>query len=90
MSAGTIIAMAADELLMEPASSLGPIDAQIPVGNKMLSADAIINEIERIKEEAKEGSLNRVYIPILQNISVGEIEAAMNAKEFAIDLVKTG
>lgn len=28
-SAGTIMVMAADEILMEPASALGPIDAQI-------------------------------------------------------------
>jgi ClpP class serine protease len=49
-SAGTIIAMAGDEILMEPASALGPIDAQILWQGKVFSADALIKGIEKIKE----------------------------------------
>lgn len=86
-SAGTIISMAADEILMGPSSSLGPIDAQMNYRGQILSADAIINEFEGIKEEAAKGGLNRAYIPGLQNIPMGTIEGAKNAKAFAIDLV---
>ncbi|HVP46601.1 MAG TPA: hypothetical protein VMT32_08455 [Bryobacteraceae bacterium] len=87
-SAGTIIAMAADEILMGPTSALGPIDAQISWQGKRFSADALLEGIEKIKREAtSSGQLNRAYIPILQGISPGEIQSAENALKFAKILV---
>jgi Serine dehydrogenase proteinase len=88
-SAGTIMVMAGDEILMEPgSSSLGPIDAQIQWEGKVFSAEAFLKGLERIKEEVtKLNSLNRAYIPMLQRISPGEIQHAENALEFAKDLV---
>lgn len=87
-SAGTIMAMAADEILMEPASALGPIDAQIFWQGKMFSADALLKGMEKIKQEVEEsGSLNKAYIPILQGISPGELQNAKNALKFAETLV---
>ncbi len=45
--------------------------------------------INKIKEEVTStNSLNKAYIPILQGISPGELQAAENAKNFAIRLVK--
>ncbi len=87
-SAGTIIAMAGDEILMEPASALGPIDAQIFWQGKVFSADALIEGFEKIKEEVtKSNTLNKAYIPILQSISPGELQSAQNALNFAKVLV---
>jgi ClpP class serine protease len=83
-SAGTIMVMAGDEILMEPASALGPIDAQIIQGGKRFSAHAFLEGLKKIKEEIEEqGHLNRAYIPILQNISPGEIQNCENALSFA-------
>ncbi|WP_437828180.1 SDH family Clp fold serine proteinase [Sorangium sp. So ce1153] len=88
-SAGTIMAMAADEILMEPVSALGPIDAQITWQGKQFSAEALIEGVKKIKEEtASLGQLNKAYIPILQGISPGELENANNALEFAKILVE--
>lgn len=87
-SAGTIIAMAADEILLEPASALGPIDAQIIWQGKVFSAGALLEGLEKIKKEvADSGVLNKAYIPILQSVSPGEIEHARNAQDFAKTLV---
>lgn len=87
-SAGTIIAMSADEILMEPSSALGPIDAQIGSQGKVFSAGALLEGLDKIKREVAEtGVLNKAYIPILQGISPGEIEHARNAQEFAKTLV---
>lgn len=87
-SAGTIIAMAGDEILMGPESALGPIDAQLMWQGKTFSADALLKGIEKIKEEIQRtGVLNKAYIPILQGISPGEIQSAENALEFARALV---
>ncbi len=87
-SAGTIMAMAGDEILMEPSSSLGPIDAQIQWEGKVFSAEAFLKGLISIKEEAAQlNSLNRMFIPILQRISPGEIQNAENALSFAKVLV---
>ncbi|WP_368492749.1 Clp protease ClpP [Geobacillus thermodenitrificans] len=88
-SAGTIIAMSCDAILMEPASALGPIDAQITRGGKTFSADALIKGMEEIKDEVtRTGILNKAYIPILQGISPGELQGAQNALNFAKELVR--
>ena len=75
-SAGTILAMAGDEILMGRASSLGPIDGQVQAaGGMRLSAGALLEGIAKIKSEAERaGRLTPAYIPILQNITPGEIQ----------------
>ncbi|MGI9251003.1 MAG: SDH family Clp fold serine proteinase [Pseudohongiellaceae bacterium] len=88
MSAGTIVAMSADEILMHRhQSSLGPIDAQLLQNGKQFSAHAFLEGIEKIKAEAKQDGLNPAYGPILQFISPGEIEHARNAQKFSRSLV---
>ena len=87
-SAGTIFTMAGDEILMSPDSSLGPIDAQIMMNSKRFSADAFLDGLTKIKEEVlSTGKLNPAYIPILQNISPGEIQHCENAQNFSRTLV---
>jgi hypothetical protein len=89
-SAGTIFSMAADEILMGTTSALGPIDAQIMTNNKRFSADAFLEGLEKIKAEVlSTGKLNPAYIPILQNISPGEIQHCENAQNFSKTLVRT-
>lgn len=88
-SAGTIFAMAGDEILMGTTSGLGPIDAQIRLSNgKSYSADAFLKGIDNIKKTVDETKkLNATYIPILQNISPGEIQHCVNAQCFSKKLV---
>jgi len=90
-SAGTIFAMAGDEILMGKTSALGPIDAQMiyPSTGKRFSADALLEGLEKIKKEVLDtGKLNPAYIPILQNISPGEIQHCENAQAFSRTLVR--
>jgi ClpP class serine protease len=87
-SAGTIFSMAGDEILMGVTSALGPIDAQIISSNKRYSADAFLEGLEKIKADVlATGKLNPAYIPILQNISPGEIQHCENAQNFSKKLV---
>lgn len=70
-SAGTLIAMAADDILMEAMSALGPIDAQITWQGKQFSAHALLEGMEKIKREVvSTGTLNRAYVPILQKLTI--------------------
>lgn len=87
-SAGTIFAMAGDEILMGITSALGPIDGQIMFQGKRFSADAFLKGLKAIKDEVEEtGKLNKAYIPILQSMSPGEIQHCNNVQNFAKDLV---
>jgi len=80
-SAGTIFAMAADEILMSPTSSLGPIDAQIYSGGKIYSADAFLKGLDKIMT----GPTG--YALMLQGISPGEIQHCKNAQKLSKTLV---
>jgi ClpP class serine protease len=87
-SAGTLMAMGADDILMGATSALGPIDAQLQWQGKVFSADALLEGVEKIKDEVKStGNLNKAYIPILQGISPGELQSAENVLKFARALV---
>ena len=87
-SAGTILAMAADEILMGQTSALGPIDAQLAWQGKQFSAHALLAGVDKIKDEVqKTGILNKAYVPMLQTLSPGELEHASNALAFATKLV---
>lgn len=88
-SAGTIFAMAGDEILMGRGSALGPIDGQLQMMNgKRFSADAFLEGFEKIKKIAEENKrLNPAYIPMLQNISPGEIQNCENIQCFSKHLV---
>jgi hypothetical protein len=87
-SAGTIMAMAANEIVLGPTSAFGPIDAQLSWQGKRFSADALLEGMEKIKKEVTDtGVLNKAYIPILQGISPGELQSAENALKFAKELV---
>jgi len=48
MSGGTLIALAADEILMDPDAVLGPLDPQIPVGNAVYPAPSVV-KVARLK-----------------------------------------
>jgi hypothetical protein len=88
-SAGTIMVMSGDEILMDYRSAVGPIDAQITFEGKQFSAEALLKGIEQILKISEEkGSLNRGYIPILQRLSPGDIQNAQNALDFARFLVR--
>lgn len=83
-STGTIMCLGGNEIIMGPASSLGPIDAQLSQDGKRFSADAFLEGFKSIKNEVDATKqLNAAYIPMLQRISPGELQNAHNALEFA-------
>ena len=65
----------------------GPIDAQIQWKDKVFSAEAFLEGLGAMKLEAESQGLNKAHIPILQQISPGEIQHAQNALDFAKKLV---
>ncbi|EHQ88311.1 SDH family Clp fold serine proteinase [Desulfosporosinus youngiae] len=87
-SAGTIIVLSGDEILMTETGSLGPIDAQMRIGRSVISAYDYIEWVEEKRKEADEQkALNPFDATMIAQITPGELGSVFNALKFAEDLV---
>ena len=87
-SAGTILVLSGDEILISESGSLGPIDAQIQIGRSQISACDYMEWINTKREEAeKNNKLNPLDATMVAQISPGEIGLVDHALKFAEDLV---
>lgn len=87
-SAGTIIVLSGDEILMTETGSLGPIDAQVKIGRSIVSAYDYIEWVNEKKKEAEEkGALSPFDATMIAQITPGELSGVFHALEYAKDLV---
>lgn len=87
-SAGTIIALSGDEILMTETGSLGPIDAQMKIGRSVISAYDYMEWVDGKREEAdKQGRLNPFDATMVAQITPGELGSVFHSLKFAEDLV---
>jgi len=87
-SAGTIMALSGNNILMTNSGSLGPIDAQIKIGRSVQSAYDYMEWVKEKRVEAlKMGKLNPFDATMVAQISPGELNGVGNALDFAKDLV---
>lgn len=88
-SAGTILALSGDEILMTETGSLGPIDAQVTLGRSQCSAHGYMAWVEEKRNESiKTGRLTPFDATMVAQISPGELNQVNNALQYAINLVK--
>lgn len=86
-SAGTLIASAADRIVMGPPSELGPIDPQVYIttktGESMIRpAQSYLDGLDEIKQEVeKTGKLSPVYFPLLDKLDPALIDFCKKARE---------
>lgn len=89
MSAGTMWALACDEIVMARHSQLGPIDPQVPVGGRLTPARAIVEQFEQAKNEtAADPSKLSAWYPILQQYGPGLLALCADAEQLSKDLVR--
>ncbi len=87
-SAGTIIVLSGNEILMTETGSLGPIDAQMKIGRSVVSAYDYMEWVEEKRKEAeKQGSLNPFDATMVAQITPGELGSVFHAFKFAEELV---
>ena len=89
MSAATMWALAADEIVMGAHSQLGPIDPQMVMANSQFPARAIIQQFEQAKAEiqADPNALTAWY-PILQGYGPSLLQECADAEALAKRLVR--
>ena len=87
-SAGTMISLAADVIVMGRQSQLGPIDPQMSFGNRFVSARAVVDQFERAKEEITADQHRAlVWAPLLQSIGPSLLQEAQNALDYGERMV---
>jgi hypothetical protein len=88
MSAGTMLSLAADRIVMGRQSQLGPIDPQMPIGGKSVSARAVVEQFDRAKREIlADGATAHVWAPILQSLGPALLQEAQNALDYSEQIV---
>jgi hypothetical protein len=87
-SAGTLLALSGDDIFMTETGSLGPVDAQMPIGRSTISADSYMEWVEQKMADAEAGNLNSFDALMIAQISPGEIGLVKDARDFAKVLVQ--
>jgi hypothetical protein len=95
-SAGTMLTLSGNEIILHPNGELGPIDPQMVVGNMVASAEAIISQFQQIKDEIL-GNPSRgipadpqkisLWGPILATMGPALLVQCENARQFGKQLV---
>lgn len=92
LSAASLMCCAADEVVMANHSALGPTDPQmfIPTetGQRMVPAQAIVDQFEDVEEKAKAGEPIVHYAPILHQYDPGLLQEAKEAVDLSKQLAK--
>jgi len=88
MSAGTMICLSANRVIMGRQSQLGPIDPQMMVSGRAVSARAIVDQFDRAKTEiSQDRDLAHVWFPILNSIGPSLLQEAQNALDYGEEMV---
>jgi len=91
MSAATMVACAADQIVMGKHSFIGPIDPQLQLqtalGVRFVSAQAIIEQFELAKTQAADPASLRAWLPMLSQYGPDLLVTCTNATKLAELLV---
>jgi len=87
-SAGTIMALGADCILMGPTSDLGPVDPQFPVGNRLVGAREIERAVTNAEKRVQEAPATYpLYSGLLADVNMLMVEQARSAMARSYDLI---
>ena len=88
LSAGTMISLAANRIVMGRQSQLSPIDPQFLMGQRSQSAGAVVAQFDEAKKEILENAAAAgVWFPILQTIGPALLQEARNALGYSERMV---
>ncbi len=89
MSAGTMIALACDRIVMGRQSQLGPTDPQLIVGNRPFSAHSIVEQFEEAKAEISSSPvLAHAWAPVLRAFGPALLQEARKSISYGQALVR--
>lgn len=87
MSAGTIFCMSGDKIYMDYASSLGPIDPQVPTPDTREYVPAL-GYLDKVEELTKKASLAPADVVLLKSLDLAKLALFEQGRDLSIDLLK--
>ena len=87
-SAGTILCMSGDKIYMNYYSSLGPIDPQVIVNGKYVSAQGYIDQFNSIVEKSRNGTITPLELQMALNMNLADINFYEQARNLTVSLLK--
>ena len=87
MSAGTILALSADRIMMDYFSCLGPIDPQIEKDGNLVPALSYLRQFERLQQKSEEEELSTAEYALLSKLDLGELYQFEQAQELSNELL---
>jgi membrane-bound ClpP family serine protease len=88
MSAGTVLAMSGDAIMMDYFSCLGPIDPQVVRDDKLVPVLSYLLQWERLVDKSKNKILTEAEFLIMRNMDIAELHKFEMARELYISLLK--
>ena len=89
MSAGTVLAMSGDEILMDYHSCLGPIDPQLEKDGRLVPALSYLSQFEALISKSQNEPLSTAEVVLLQKLDLAELHQFQLARDLSISLLKT-
>jgi hypothetical protein len=87
MSAGTIFCMSGDKIFMDYASSLGPIDPQVPTPDTGDYVPAL-GYLDKVEEITKKDQLAPADIVLLKGLDLAKLALFEQGRDLSVDLLK--
>ncbi|MCQ3809934.1 MAG: hypothetical protein KTV68_05190 [Acidimicrobiia bacterium] len=89
MSAGTMISLSADRIVMGRQSQMGPIDPQMVASGRSVSARAVVVQFERATKDVRaDPKMAHVWAPILPSLGPSLLVEAQNALAYSESMVR--
>lgn len=88
MSAGTVLAMSGDDILMDYHSCLGPIDPQIERDERLIPALSYLSQYQALIDKSLNEQLSTAELVLLQKLDLAELHQFELARDLSIDLLR--
>lgn len=88
MSAGTVLVMSGDHILMDYHSCLGPIDPQLVLDDRLVPALSYLTQYQNLIAKSQNGSLSTAELVLLQKLDLAELHQFELARDLSIELLK--
>ena len=90
MSAGTVLVMSGDAILMDHFSRLGPIDPQLHIEGKPIATSVLsyLEQFNRLVEKSEEGTLTSAELILLQKLDLADLRQYELAAELSVNLIR--
>lgn len=90
MSAGTVLTMSGDAILMDYFSRLGPIDPQLFIEDKPIVTSVLsyLEQFARLVEKSQNGTLTSAELVLLQKLDLADLRQYELAAELSVNLIR--